>query len=70
MTITAIDLPQSGGPAAEAARALGFRHFDETKAWFMKWSARDWTKPVDEDDTPAERADADRFSFVRSIDNR
>jgi hypothetical protein len=70
---TIIDLLQSGGPAAEASRALGFRHLDETKAWFMKWSATDWSKPVDEDDeddTPAERSEAERFSFVRGIDAR
>lgn len=70
---TVIGLLQSGGPAAEAARALGFRHLDETKAWFMKWAATDWTKPVDEDDeddTPAERAEAQRYSFVRGIDER
>jgi hypothetical protein len=70
---TVIDLLQSGGPVAEVSRALGFRHLDETQAWFVKWSSTDWTKPVDEDDeddTPAERSEAERNSFVRGIDER
>ncbi|HUR60428.1 MAG TPA: hypothetical protein VM029_22085, partial [Opitutaceae bacterium] len=74
---TTIDLMVSAGPADEAARALGFKYLDETRAWFMKWSAADWSKTVDEDDdeddedvTPGERAQAERDSFIGKIDAR
>lgn len=74
---TVIGLLRAGGPAREAAAALGYRYLDETLAWHLKSQSPAVAAPRDddEDEDDAEDEDGDpqetaRFTFVRNIDKR